>query len=160
MCLKSNGIDGFRRTSDVDELVETVTEICVCNMMSMKKKGCFLVAKRILLCIARNRAERIERIDFNMSLNHDLGLDGDDFDDFFKDINRSIRIDWTSFNFKEYFNEEGDLTLWRGLFLFCHLPLVLLSSILNQVLKLFRINIALNLAIDQVVLIKTRSHLP
>ncbi|RHX85577.1 DUF1493 family protein [Leptospira stimsonii] len=111
-----------------------------------EKKRMFLVAKRILLCIARNRAERIERIDFNMSLNHDLGLDGDDFDDFFKDINRSIRIDWTSFNFKEYFNEEGDLTLWRGLFLFCHLPLVLLSSILNQVLKLFRIDTVLNLA--------------
>ncbi|RHX86242.1 hypothetical protein DLM78_10345 [Leptospira stimsonii] len=81
-----------------------------------------------------------------MSLNNDIGLDGDDVDDFFKDINRYILIDWTSFNFKDYFNEEGDLTLWRGLFLFCHLPLVLLSSILNQVLQLFRINTVLNLA--------------
>ncbi|MBM9500124.1 DUF1493 family protein [Leptospira sp. 201903071] len=105
-----------------------------------EKKRMLKIAKRILICIVRNRAEEMETIDLNLSLNNDLGLHGDDVDDLLNDINRYIEIDWSSLNFKEYFYEEGDISFRRGFFLFLYLPFFLLSLIIERILKFFRID--------------------
>ncbi|TGK08985.1 DUF1493 family protein [Leptospira fletcheri] len=94
------------------------------------------VAKRVYLCIARNRGERIERLNLEMSLNNKLGLDGDDFDDLLNDIDRYIKIDWSSFDFSHYFNNEGSSSLRLFKILICF-PFLIVFIFIKLVLKLF-----------------------
>ena len=64
--------------------------------------------------LAELRAEPRENITPDTRLREDLGLDGDDWDDVLAAIARRWPIDWTGFDFYDFFGEEPS---WRSLYL-------------------------------------------
>lgn len=51
----------------------------------------------------------------NLSVNFDLGLDGDDADEFLKAYSKKFQVDLSNFNFTKYFQPEG-ISFFQGLY--------------------------------------------
>lgn len=110
------------------------------NYNSEEKKRFLKIAKKIYLCIVRNRGERIDRLTLDTSLNNNLGLDGDDVDELLNDIEKYVHIDWSAFNFYHYFNDEG--TNLSGFFrLTFGFPLWILLQLFGFLFKLLNFKI-------------------
>ena len=101
------------------------------------------ITKIIFRCIARNRNEEISNLYLDKSLNNDLGLDGDDVYDLFEDINRYVKIDWSNFNFSEYFRGEGGFSS-ALIISILSIPVFLFLHTLKWFLALFSFNLEFN----------------
>ncbi|PJZ57782.1 DUF1493 family protein [Leptospira barantonii] len=106
------------------------------DLNETEKERLLKISKRILLCIVRNRAESIEVIRLDTSLNYDLGLEGDDVDDLLNDIQKYVSIDWSALNFGTYFYSEGALP-FQSLSFILFLPFTLLFLSAKKLLKWF-----------------------
>lgn len=106
------------------------------NLSETEKRNLLKTARKIILCIVRNRAERIDQIFWNTSLNHDLGLEGDDVDDLLNDIQKKVSIDFSSLNFETYFYSEGNLPIQSLAFILLF-PFTIFFFLLKKLLELF-----------------------
>ncbi|EMJ97822.1 DUF1493 family protein [Leptospira alstonii] len=102
------------------------------------------LVKKILICVVRNRGVDLDKLTMTTSLNRDLGLDGDDVDDLWEDIDKYVRIDWSSWNFKEYFYEEG-ISFGNALVLFIRFPVILSFALIKKIFRWMRVSVNVDL---------------
>jgi hypothetical protein len=57
--------------------------------------------------VSQRRATRPDRLQLEMRLQRDLGLDGDEAEEFFTEFFSEFHVDHRTFNFKKHFGSEG-----------------------------------------------------
>ena len=94
------------------------------------KKSIEKTARRVFIEIYRLSGQPLEEITLDLPIDYRIAIDGDDVDDLLLAIDSENQIDWTGFNFYDYFMDEGQISsmITRGFFL---LPITILVKIVQ-----------------------------
>ncbi len=89
------------------------------------------IESEVLEFVAREVGLRRDRLSFNTTLLGELGLDGDDADDFFEAFSETFHVDLSTLNLSKHFGAEGYLP-WQIPLLFWRAVAELIGRLLSS----------------------------
>jgi acyl carrier protein len=89
------------------------------------------VTKRIINIVAENSGIDSAEITLRSSINFDLGVDGDDWDDILHDLIKKEKINFEGFEVQKYFNSEAEISN-NGIYFLLFLPFIFITFIIDR----------------------------
>ena len=68
------------------------------------------IVRRVILAVSRASGVPVNKINTETTIDEDIAIDGDDVTELLDALDRGRKIDWTGFDFYDYFHDEGQIS--------------------------------------------------